>query len=285
MKRDASAIMGVMSAPHPTPPVAVILARGLGTRLRALPEQGGALDPQASAIAATGVKALLPDAVGRPFLDHVLTDLADAGVREVILVIGPEHTAVRQTYATPLRRLTMDFAIQEQPRGTADAVLAAAKLIGDREFLVLNSDNRYPVAALRELVAHEGPAVIGFHRAGLIAGGLPATRLAGFAVIDVVDGELVGLCEKPSIADLEAHGKDTLLSLNCWRFDHHIFKACSMIDRSPRGEFELPTAVMASRALGCRYTVIAHHGAVLDLSRRDDLAAVRVALAGHVIDL
>ena len=46
-----------------------------------------------SRVADTGVKAMIP--IGRPFLDFVLSGLADAGISEVCLVIGPEHDAVR----------------------------------------------------------------------------------------------------------------------------------------------------------------------------------------------
>jgi dTDP-glucose pyrophosphorylase len=263
-------------------PVAVILAGGLGTRLRAA---GAALDAPTEAIAATGIKALLPDATGRPFLDHVLTDIADAGISEVVLVIGPDHDALRQAYSGPMRRLRMRFAVQASPRGTADALAAAAAVVGERDCIVINSDNRYPVAALQALVAHPGPALIGFERAGLLTGGLPAERLNAFAVIDVADGEMKGILEKPSAAELAARGDQAYLSLNCWRFDQRIFAACAATQPSVRGELELPAAVALSRAAGCRYRVIPHAGQVLDLSRRDDVAGVRTALAGHVVDL
>ena len=36
--------------------------------------------------------------IGRPFLDYVLSGLADAGYRRVCLVVGPEHQAVRDYY-------------------------------------------------------------------------------------------------------------------------------------------------------------------------------------------
>ena len=271
------------SSAHSAPPIAVILARGLGTRLRAV--SSAALDAQASAVAATGVKALLPDASGRPFLDHVLTDLADAGIREVVLVIGPEHDAPREVYSLPLRRLTISFAVQAQPRGTADAVSAVAEVVGNREFIVINSDNRYPLAGLAALVAHRGPALIGFYRSGLLAGGLPTERLNGFAVIDVCDGNLEVIMEKNPAAELARRGDSALLSMNCWCFDRRIFAACAAVTPSPRGELELPSAVALSRLAGCTYAVLAHDGEVLDLSRRDDLAGVRAALAGHQVDL
>ena len=82
---------------------AVVLARGLGKRMRR--EDGTTLDRAQSSVAETGVKAMIP--IGRPFLDYVLSALADAGYEEACLVIGPEHGAVRDYYTveSPPRRL------------------------------------------------------------------------------------------------------------------------------------------------------------------------------------
>src|SRR5512134_1800383 len=102
---------------------AVILARGLGTRMRR-EDAAAALDERQRAAAETGVKALIP--IDRPFLDYVLSALADAGYRQVCLVVAPDHAAIRGYYRQAgLARLTLDFAVQVEPRGTADAVAAA----------------------------------------------------------------------------------------------------------------------------------------------------------------
>src|SRR2546422_8404795 len=58
---------------------AVILARGLGTRMRRS-DPTAVLDARQAAVAETGVKAMIP--VGRPFLDYSLSALADAGYRD-----------------------------------------------------------------------------------------------------------------------------------------------------------------------------------------------------------
>ena len=75
---------------------AVILARGMGTRMRRAEGDSPQLDAQQAQMADSGLKAMIP--VGRPFLDYVLSGLADAGFREVCLVIGPEHGIVRDYY-------------------------------------------------------------------------------------------------------------------------------------------------------------------------------------------
>ena len=70
----------------------VVLARGLGTRMRR--NDGAAkVDGQQAAVADAGIKALIP--IDRPFLDYVLSAAADAGYRHACLVIGPEQEAIR----------------------------------------------------------------------------------------------------------------------------------------------------------------------------------------------
>ncbi|MHB1298941.1 MAG: hypothetical protein ACYC0B_10480, partial [Gemmatimonadaceae bacterium] len=59
---------------------AVILARGLGTRMRV--DDGALLAPTQLPAAAAGAKGLIPVGEGgRPLLDFVLSELADGGVR------------------------------------------------------------------------------------------------------------------------------------------------------------------------------------------------------------
>ena len=121
------------------PTKAVILARGLGSRMRK-EANGVELSEEQSKAASAGVKAMI--SVGRPFLDHVITALADAGFTEVCLVIGPEHDMIRDYYdSVEKSRVTISYAVQEEPLGTANAVLAAEEFAGQDRVLVINSDN------------------------------------------------------------------------------------------------------------------------------------------------
>src|SRR5262249_52525973 len=130
---------------------AVVLAAGRGTRMRAAASAD--LSPAQRAMAERGLKAMVP--VGRPFLDYVLSGLADAGLHRVCLVIGPAHQEVRDYYTGPGRpvRVRLEFAEQLEPLGTADAVLAAEGFAGNAPVVVVNSDNLYPGSALQALRA------------------------------------------------------------------------------------------------------------------------------------
>ena len=264
----------------------VILAAGLGRRMRR-GEPGVQLARDQATVAGTGVKALIP--VGRPFLDYVLTRVADAGCRDVCLVIGPRHDEIRSYYEhVQANRLRIVFAVQDEPLGTAHALAAAEQFVGDDPFLVLNSDNCYPANALRGLCRMEGCGIVGFDRETLIAGGdMAAERILQFAIVEPdSEGWLKRILEKPPPHVVERMQPPILVSMNCWRFEPVIFQACRRIGKSPRGEYEIPDAVTQSiRVLGQRYRVLDSHEAVLDLSCQGDIARVARRLAGEDVRL
>ena len=258
---------------------AVVLARGLGKRMRAA-DTTARLDAEQSSVAETGLKAMMP--VGRPFLDYVLSGLADAGYREVCLVIGPEHNTIREYYAgQKLRRVSLTYAVQTEPLGTANAVLAAQSFVDD-EFLVMNSDNYYPVAALRTLREMDEPGAVVFDADALVRNSnIPAERVRAFAYAEVRDGYLVHLAEKSN----EEPAADALVSMNLWRLSPDIFDHCRLVPLSPRGEYELPLAINRAIQYGMRLRVEWSDLGVLDLSRRDDVTAVAKLLGKVEVSL
>lgn len=224
---------------------------------------------------------------GRPFLDLVLQALADVGIADVALVVAPAHDDMRAAY--PGDRgpgdVRLAWLVQEEPRGTANAVLAARDWAGESSFLVMNGDNVYPRPALAALVALDGPGLAGFERDDLVAtSNIAADRIAAFALLEAdTHGHLRAIVEKPDAAELARAGDDALVSMNLWRFDARIFDACRDVSPSSRGEFELPAAVMLARSRGAVCTVVRARGPVLDLSRRGDVAEVTRRLTGGVI--
>jgi glucose-1-phosphate thymidylyltransferase len=268
--------------------VAIILARGLGSRMRDRRSDTTGLTHEQDAAASAGLKALVPVSSGddppRPFLDYVLNALADAGFRHVGLVVAPDHRAMAEANSgarTPTR-LTLEFIVQADALGTADAVRAAEAFVGRRPFVVLNADNLYPTDVLATLRRLQGPGLPGFQRDELVrSSGIPPERVASFALLRVGgDGMLVDLIEKPGAERIADAGPRALISMNCWRFDERIFDACRDVPRSSRGEFELPEAVRLAVIRGVLFEVFPARGPVLDLSGRDDIRNVQTRLAG-----
>lgn len=256
--------------------------------------EGGAapLTAAQAAAAAAGAKGMMPIgnpslAVGgqpRPFLDYVLSALADAGCTSVCLVVAPNHSALRDYYEGAGRpsRLRIQFAIQPNADGSARAVQSAEAFAADHPFLVLNSDNLYTPAVLRTLAELDGPGLPAYAREALEQdSGFAPTRVFGFAAIEVdADGYLVRIIEKPGREYFDTAGPRALVSMNVWRFDRRIFSACREVPLSSRGEFELPEAVALAITRGVKFRAFPASGPVLDLSTRSDVAIVSERLAG-----
>lgn len=272
--------------------LAVILARGLGTRLRA--DDGVALADDQREAAAGGAKGLMPIA-GRPFLDYVLHELAEAGVHDVVFVIAPDDERIRQRYddEAPPTRLRVRYAVQDEPRGTAHALLAARDAVlapigaprddnGVRHFLMCNADDLYPAVAVRSLVSLDGPGLVAFDAAALTDGGvMEQERINRFALLDVsADGALVDIVEKPSADHPLAQAAERLVSMNLWRFTDAIFDDCAAVTPSPRGELELVDAVRGAMARGTRFLAVRQRVLVPDLTHRRDVPALEALLRG-----
>ena len=105
---------------------AVILAGGLGSRLR------GVVDDRP--------KVMAPVA-GRPFITHLLDQLAASGIRQVTLCTGYLAECVRSELGDAYGGLQLRYSVEERPLGTGGALrLAVDGLAGDA-LLVLNGDS------------------------------------------------------------------------------------------------------------------------------------------------
>jgi bifunctional UDP-N-acetylglucosamine pyrophosphorylase/glucosamine-1-phosphate N-acetyltransferase len=99
--------------------VAVILAAGLGTRMR------------------SRTPKVLHAVCGRPMLAYVIDAAREATGRRPVVVVSPATEAVRERFADDA-----DFALQDEPRGTGDAVRAAMDVLPAdvADILVLSGD-------------------------------------------------------------------------------------------------------------------------------------------------
>jgi glucose-1-phosphate thymidylyltransferase len=249
-----------------------------------------ALTQDQAAAAASGLKGMMPipgsGRRARPFLDYVLSELADAGFRRVALVVAPEGEApdpLRRYYRGEGRpvRLALSFVVQLEALGTADAVRAASAWLGQEPFVVLNADNLYGVETLRALHDAGGPALPIYERDQLVqSSGIPPERVGAFALLTLrADGTLADIVEKPGQAAVESAGPRALISMNCWRGDTRLVEACRDVERSARGEFELPMAVRLAITRGVGFLGLPARGPVFDLSSRDDVGGVAARLA------
>jgi glucose-1-phosphate thymidylyltransferase len=256
---------------------AVILARGLGTRMRAETSSCAPLASSQIDAAAKGAKGMMP--FGRPFLDFSLSILADAGIRTATLVVPPDHQEMRRYFdeTSNDRRVALRYAVQETARGTADAVLSARGALEEAPFLVMNSDNLYPLNAVRGVASIGDDGLIAFDADALVAdGAISPDRILKFALLDLdADDVLVDIREKPTPDDPLALRPQRWVSMNLWSFTPSIFSACEQVTPSPRGELEIQDAIrIAINDQSARFKAIRSTEGVLDLSSRSDIAIV-----------
>ena len=105
---------------------AIILAGGIGTRLRPL--------------SCTRPKLLFP-VLNKPLLDMTIERLAETGVDEVILAAKYMAEVFMQRYGKSKNGVGISYSIEKKPMRTGGAIKYAESLIGHEEpFLVLNGD-------------------------------------------------------------------------------------------------------------------------------------------------
>ena len=110
---------------------AVILAGGLGTRLRA------AVPDLPKPMASVG---------GRPFLEYLLAYWIGQGVSRFVLSVGYRHEAIIDYFGNSHRGAELDYVLEQTPLGTGGGLLLAAeKLSRAAPFLVLNGDTYFAV--------------------------------------------------------------------------------------------------------------------------------------------
>ena len=160
---------------------ALILAGGRGERLRPL--------------TLTRPKALL-EVGGKPLLSYPLEALKAVGIREAVVVLSYMGDAIRSWLkdGSPLG-LKVEYARQEEPRGTADAISSAAELLkGEKEVLVIHGDLFVRPEALRPVLEEHRR-----HRPSITLGVVEVKRPSEFGMVVAEGGWLRDLVEKPSV--------------------------------------------------------------------------------------
>ena len=104
---------------------AVVLAGGLGTRLRS--------------VVSDVPKAMAPIA-GQPFLAYLLQFLAAQGIRRVVLAVGYRHETIRAWFGSRYHGLELVYSVENEPLGTGGGLRLALPLVEGGFAFVLNGD-------------------------------------------------------------------------------------------------------------------------------------------------
>ncbi|MES2431715.1 MAG: nucleotidyltransferase family protein [Bacteroidota bacterium] len=109
---------------------AIILAGGLGTRLRS--------------VVADLPKCMAPVA-GKPFLHYVIAHLQKQGIDEFIFSVGYMYEAIEAYLKKDHPKLNYQLSIEEEPLGTGGAIKLACQKAVEKNVLVLNGDTLFSV--------------------------------------------------------------------------------------------------------------------------------------------
>jgi bifunctional UDP-N-acetylglucosamine pyrophosphorylase/glucosamine-1-phosphate N-acetyltransferase len=244
-----------------SPPVVVILAAGEGTRMR------------------SQTPKLLHPVCGRPMIAWSVAAAREAGAREVVVVQGPSRNldgALTDGVAV---------AIQEQPRGTADAVRSASDRIrGAQTVIVVNGDHPlvspHTIQQLAEVHSRSGAAAT-------IATAVLDDPSGYGRVIRAPDGTVERVAETKNPGDateLELHIREVNTGMFAFEAEELLAALEQVGSDNAQGEHYLPDVLSIIRSDG--RSVLAHEvsdpGAMLGVNDRAQLAQVRALAQARI---
>lgn len=109
--------------------VAVVLAGGLGTRLRSV---------------VPDMPKPMADVQGNPFLSYLLTYWADQGVKSFVLSVGYKRESIIKFFGSSFCGIPIEYVQEQQPLGTGGALILASSRLHE-PFLLLNGDTFFRV--------------------------------------------------------------------------------------------------------------------------------------------
>lgn len=196
---------------------AVILAAGLGTRLRPVTTHRS--------------KAMVP-VLGRPLVERAMMPFVENGVREFVLVVSPDDDQIRAHFDQTTLDISVEFVVQTERLGMAHALGMAVPLVRGR-FALSSCDSLIDTSHVRELLAVTGAD------AALSLLDVEPQLISRSAVVELDGNRVRRIVEKPSLETAPSH----TVSLPHYVFSPKLLDHLARVEPSPRGEYELQDAI------------------------------------------
>ena len=202
---------------------AVILAAGRGTRLYP--------------ITATRTKAMCPVA-GKPIVERVMDTLNSNGISDFVLVISPDDSEITEYFTQKSSiNASIQFVQQTQQLGMGHALLQAAPFIHD-DFILSSCDNLVEEEVIDQMLRMwtGDPTPNGI----LALLRVSQDELTRMGVVEMDDHQrILQIVEKPTLEEAPSN----IGSVPIYLFSHKLIEYLTMIQPSPRGEYELQDAM------------------------------------------
>jgi glucose-1-phosphate thymidylyltransferase len=194
----------------------IILAGGTGTRLFPL-------------TLATS-KQLLP-VYDKPMVYYPLSVLMLAGIREILLISSPRDLGSYERLLGNGEQLgiQLTYAVQDEPRGLADAFIVGRDFVADSHCALILGDNIFYGHGFQTLLDR---AILQQHGATIF--GYPVQEPQRYGVVQFdATGRAISLEEKP------AQPKSKFAVPGLYFYDNQVLDIAAKLKPSPRGELEI----------------------------------------------
>ena len=227
---------------------AVLLAAGRGTRMREL---------------TADLPKPMIEVRGKPVLQHIVEGLRDAGVRQLLVIVGYRADAVQNFFGDGSRyNIEIQYTTQAVQDGTGRVVDLARNFVGDSPFVLSYGDILVDPANYKRLLnlPQDVEAIISVTRGE-----------------DVSKGGAVFLNEEMELVDLREKSKpgeptSPWYNAGIYTFRPSIFEFTAKLKPSPRGEYELTDAIRALAHSGKKVKALELTGGWADVRDPEILA-------------